>query len=395
MSPSITSSPSQTVQDIIKEIDAFHNKRSKSKEEVVLCEQCGKNAQLFGWAYCLECSIETLPQLAKGPRVFNSCELIAQHKGDYDHRSFGGVELDFTKYKQVFVKKSFKNCDFNDVKFSNADFHECSFKHVNFTGAAFSKANFSKCEFEYVDFTGTTFDDSTFRKATFQNCTIRYAKFQKCNFERSRLSKLQLLKTVFTSMTVLSGCWFEKTELSHTCFDNCLLHNTVFTGDEIVDEIVFSDCDLSNSDLTCAHINKIGILGNSNVAGLHLTYDQQEKIHLANNANWKEVKLVLIPTPTYARRSQLTFRQNLLIRDVCLGTSETVGIVFNCIAAGSFGGMVYCIISGAFEGGQSLVRPFFGATIICSGLLLVPVLWASIRLTKNTPVKVDKILNSD
>jgi len=343
-----------------KEIEALIDTILQDRKKAVeLCERCGESRRFLGWPFCWECGIKLL---AKGTTVLDRWELLAGHKGDYKHSSFVGANLDFNFKNQIFYGRAFKYCDFSDAHFSNVDFSRCKFVSVNFTSATFNKC--------------------TFRRASFEECIFRCAKFEQSDFEKSKLSTLELVRCLFTSKTILSNCRFENTELFETYFDTCLLRHTQFMGKSTITRADFANCDLARSDLTCVDIDRLSIRGpDTNVAGMRLMIKQKKDVQFSEGVDTGKMDFTLLPTWSLARKSRPSFAQNLLIRDICHGVTETVGIAIHSIAAGILAGLIYSLIFATFES-KSFMWSFIKASGVFSAFLLGVAIYALINLSR-------------
>lgn len=329
------------------------------KKSTNQCEICGTSPRFFKWTLCWDCGTELL---GRGTEVIGNWDVLAAHKGDFFRLSTVEANFDFDDVRKDLVGKTFRESDF--------------------TGASFRNIDFSRCKFERVDFTGATFVDCSFRKAVFDSCAVRFTKFVNTDFRAANLTTLQLLRCIFQSRTVLSHCRFENTKFFETYFDDCQLQSCKFAGSNNLRRTIFSNCDLSGSDLTCAEFHELGITKKSNVAALRLTVNQRKRVEFSADTDSDKVIYVLARTWSLARQGQHTFWQEACLRDVCGGFTDNLEVVLNCIAAGSLVGIAYCIVSGAFHESGSLLLSFLWPTAISSTLLLVPGLFASARIVK-------------
>lgn len=335
-------------QEIAELMETHHKKTS-------LCTKCEESQRFFDWPLCWECLSEFLTQ---GPDIFNSWSLVVAHRGNFENTSFVGAQFNFDDMKQELIKKTFNNCDL--------------------TGASFTNVDFSHCHFEYVDMTGVSFKNCIFRRTSFESCILRYTKFEGCDFSKSKMLTLKLLVCVFKAKTIFSDCRFDNTELLHTTFDDCVLRSTEFVGESSVIGDIFSNCDLTNCDFTCAKIHSLLIEEGSKVTDLRLKKSQKENIQFSPDIDQDRIIYVLVPR----RSSKPVFWPRVCIHDIRLGISNSIEVALNCIAIGSVAGITYCVVSGAFQKEEFPLLSFLLPMGICSILLMIPGLYASMHLAE-------------
>jgi uncharacterized protein YjbI with pentapeptide repeats len=154
----------------------------------------------------------------------------------------------------------------------------------------------------------------------------------------------------------LLKCTFENTDLSETYFDKCVLSNIRFGGKCSMTRGDFYNCDLIESDLTCAEIHEIAIRGNqTNLTKLRLTVKQRREIEFSYEVDISKMIVVLLPTRMIARRYMLGPRGNFWIFDTCHGITETISLVLDCVGIGTVLGLGYAMFCGALENRSPLL----------------------------------------
>lgn len=196
---------------IIKE--ELKNRLNNNKEKIKFVTQ----------GYKREGSLQRDYIYGKNKEIYN-IEELNKNFIHIQNKTIGVKDLDSNYiYKNI----SNKNLDFD--KFVNCDFNHIKFENCSFCGTAFS------------------------------NCKLKNVYFSHCNFE-SELG----IAALFNENCIFENCTFHKTNLKNTIFDNdkfvlCKLNlsslrNVIFNN-SLIENIIFSDCDLKSMKTIDTNIN--------------------------------------------------------------------------------------------------------------------------------------------
>jgi fluoroquinolone resistance protein len=344
-----------------------------------LCEVCRTRERFAGWSLCWECSVESMGHLAEGPNVLDHWDVVSQHQGDFLKKSFAWAQIESTNGPLDLARRVFKICDF--------------------TGAVFYKVNFGACRFDKVDFTGARFTECSFRKARFRNCIMRFSRFRRTDLRGARLDCLDVSRSVFDSDTALSQCAVENARIVDVRFEACSLVGARFNGNCKILKSRFHDCDLRRCDLTHADLvpvetprDALAIEGpRTRTEDARLTFTQGRKIEFSEDVNLDDMNVTFCPTSwPLAKQATSALVQSLLRRHTCVGLTYSLSPLLNAIGIGCFVGMVYCVVSGAFQKEDVLMSSFLWSAAIASAPPLIAGVYASVRLEKVRKVRMLK-----
>jgi uncharacterized protein YjbI with pentapeptide repeats len=193
-------------------------------------------------------------------------------RSDLTFRVFDQMKVkDADVYQSLLNGCLFRECNFENVRFSRCDleqiqFQNCNFKNVSFVNIELTSGHIAGSQFEDCDFRSALITDTVLTNCTFQHCSflqavIRSNKFDECSLVKSGLRGASVQLDSFRRTQ------FEDIKLGNCTFLNHILSQCTYKNVHINAESIGALFGITEQDLACFKLIYLGQKTSHNAHG--------------------------------------------------------------------------------------------------------------------------------